>query len=353
MAGPLTVGARGRALSLAHRRDHRGRAQRPHVHPGRRRGPRERGRPRHPGAVVRRRTRSTSWPTHGRGLICLALTERARATQLGLPLMAQRQRVAATAPPSPSRSRRARASTPASRPHDRARTVAVAIDPRQGPRRHRLAGPRLPADARATAACWSAPATPRPRSTSRASPASTPPGVICEIMNDDGTMARLPDLVALRPAARPQDRHHRRPDRLSAAQRPLVERDVATTFDSRYGGDFRLHASTRNALDGGRARGAGQGRRHHARAGAGARARGRHAGGPARHGRERPQRPAARRDGGDRRRRPRRRRAPARACPDAIAAGIRATPATPGTAARPAGLRHRRADPARPRRAAT
>ena len=49
---------------------------------------------------------------------------------------------------------------------------------------------------RATAACWCAPAIPRRRSTSRGSPGSIPSGVICEIMNDDGTMARLDDLVA-------------------------------------------------------------------------------------------------------------------------------------------------------------
>ena len=48
---------------------------------------------------------------------------------------------------------------------------------------------------RATAARSSAPATPRPRSTSRGSPGLTPAGVICEIMNDDGTMARRNDLI--------------------------------------------------------------------------------------------------------------------------------------------------------------
>ena len=41
--------------SCPDRRDRRGRPRRPDVHPGRRRGPRERGRPRHPGPVLRRR----------------------------------------------------------------------------------------------------------------------------------------------------------------------------------------------------------------------------------------------------------------------------------------------------------
>ena len=47
-----------------------------------------------------------------------------------------------------------------------------------------------------TAACWSAPATPRPRVDLARLAGLYPAGVICEIMNDDGTMARLPDLIA-------------------------------------------------------------------------------------------------------------------------------------------------------------
>ncbi len=49
--------------------------------------------------------------------------------------------------------------------------------------------------ARAPAACSCAPDTPRPPSISRASPAQYPAGVICEVMNDDGTMARVPELT--------------------------------------------------------------------------------------------------------------------------------------------------------------
>ena len=46
-----------------------------------------------------------------------------------------------------------------------------------------------------------------------------PAGVICEIMNDDGTMARVPDLDALLRRARAEDDHGRRPDRLPARAR--------------------------------------------------------------------------------------------------------------------------------------
>jgi 3,4-dihydroxy-2-butanone 4-phosphate synthase len=46
----------------------------------------------------------------------------------------------------------------------------------------------------------------------------TPAGVICEIMNDDGTMARMPDLIEFSRATRHQDRQHRGHDPVPAAQ---------------------------------------------------------------------------------------------------------------------------------------
>ena len=110
--------------------------------------------------------------------------------------MAAEQPHAARAPPSPSRSRRARASPPASPPPTAPTPSPVAIDPTKGARRHRHARPRLPAGrARRRRAGPRRPHRGRGRHLARW-PASTPAGVICEIMNDDGTMARLPDLVA-------------------------------------------------------------------------------------------------------------------------------------------------------------
>jgi 3,4-dihydroxy 2-butanone 4-phosphate synthase / GTP cyclohydrolase II len=69
-------------------------------------------------------------------------------------------------------------------------------------------------------------------------------------MNDDGTMARLPDLVAFATqlhglkVAKIADliAYRLKHDR-------LVERDIATTFTSRFGGDFRLQVYV-NVLDG-------------------------------------------------------------------------------------------------------
>jgi 3,4-dihydroxy 2-butanone 4-phosphate synthase/GTP cyclohydrolase II len=64
-----------------------------------------------------------------------------------------------------------------------------------------------------------------------------PSAVICEIMNDDGTMARLPELMEFAKPARPENRHHRRPDslprRLGNAGRARVSKTVTTAH-----GDF-------------------------------------------------------------------------------------------------------------------
>ena len=80
--------------------------------------------------------------------------------------------------------------------HDRARTIAVAIDPTKGADDIVSPGHVFPLRRRARAACWCAPAIPRPRVDLARLAGLNPAGVICEIMNDDGTMARLPDLVA-------------------------------------------------------------------------------------------------------------------------------------------------------------
>ena len=126
---------------------------------------------------------------HARGLICLALT-RERVEQLGLPLMAQNNGTRHQTAFTVSIEAREGVTTGISAA-DRARTVSVAIDPSAG----RRTSSRPATSSRwspATAARWCAPATPRPRSTWRGSPGLKPAGVICEIMNDDGTMARLP-----------------------------------------------------------------------------------------------------------------------------------------------------------------
>ncbi len=130
--------------------------------------------------------------THGRGLICLTLTGE-RLDALGLPLMAQanssRHETAFTV----SIEAREGVTTGISA-HDRARTVAVAIDPRSGPQDIATPGHVFPLRARDGGVLVRAGHTEAAVDISRLA-GLNPAGVICEIMNEDGTMSRLPDLI--------------------------------------------------------------------------------------------------------------------------------------------------------------
>ena len=131
--------------------------------------------------------------THGRGLICLTLMGE-RLDALGLPLMAQsnssRHETAFTV----SIEAREGVTTGISA-HDRARTVAVAIDPRSGPQDIATPGHIFPLRARDGGVLVRAGHTEAAVDIARLAGLNAS-GVICEIMNEDGTMARLPDLVA-------------------------------------------------------------------------------------------------------------------------------------------------------------
>jgi 3,4-dihydroxy 2-butanone 4-phosphate synthase/GTP cyclohydrolase II len=130
---------------------------------------------------------------HARGLICLALTGQ-RIQQLGLPLMSQlngtRHQTAFTV----SIEARDGVSTGISA-HDRARTIAVAINPACGRDDIVTPGHVFPLAAREGGALVRAGHTEAAVDIARLA-GLNPSGVVCEIMNDDGTMARLPDLVA-------------------------------------------------------------------------------------------------------------------------------------------------------------
>ncbi len=130
---------------------------------------------------------------HCRGLICLAMT-RHRVEQLGLPLMSQsngtRHQTAFTV----SIEARTGVTTGISA-HDRAHTIAVAINP-ESPRDDIVTpGHIFPLMAREGGSLVRAGHTEAAVDIARLA-GLNPSGVICEIMNDDGTMARLPDLVA-------------------------------------------------------------------------------------------------------------------------------------------------------------
>ncbi len=129
---------------------------------------------------------------HGRGLICLALTQR-RANELKLEAMVQhnasRNRTAFTV----SIEAREGISTGISA-HDRARTIATAIDPEKSAEDIVSPGHVFPLVARDGGVLIRAGHTEASVDLARLAGLS-PAAVICEIMNDDGTMARMPDLV--------------------------------------------------------------------------------------------------------------------------------------------------------------
>lgn len=130
--------------------------------------------------------------THGRGLICLTLTG-ARIDELGLPLMAARNSSRHETAFTVSIEAREGVETGISAA-DRARTVAVAIDPNAKPSDLATPGHVFPLRARDGGVLVRAGHTEAATDISRLA-GLKPAGVICEIMKDDGSMARLPDLV--------------------------------------------------------------------------------------------------------------------------------------------------------------
>ncbi len=185
---------------------------------------------------------------HGRGLICLALTAE-RLDALGLPMMAaansSRHETAFTV----SIEAREGVSTGISAA-DRARTVAVAIDPRSGPQDIASPGHVFPLRARDGGVLVRAGHTEAAVDIPRLAGLNAA-GVICEIMNDDGTMARLPDLIQF------AQRHGLKVGTISdlIAYRlrhdNLVRETETRCVTSEYGGDWQLRvfADTANGAE--------------------------------------------------------------------------------------------------------
>ena len=153
----------------------------------------------------------------GRGLICLALTPE-RCDELGLDLMAAKNESAVRD--------RVHGLDRGARGRD-----APASPPPTAPARSRWPSTRAPAPRDLVQPGHVFPLKAKPggvlERTGQTEAAVDlarlagliPAGVICEVMNDDGTMARVPDLVALLRAPRAEDDHRRRPDRLPASAR--------------------------------------------------------------------------------------------------------------------------------------
>jgi 3,4-dihydroxy 2-butanone 4-phosphate synthase/GTP cyclohydrolase II len=129
---------------------------------------------------------------HGRGLICLALTKE-RAEQLGLEPMTRTNRSRNETAFTVSIEAREGITTGISAA-DRARTIAVAIDASNGPDAIVSPGHVFPLVARPGGVLVRAGHTEAAVDVARLA-GLNPSGVICEVMREDGTMARLDDLT--------------------------------------------------------------------------------------------------------------------------------------------------------------
>src|SRR6201996_680734 len=128
----------------------------------------------------------------GRGLICLSLTSE-RCDELGLNLMAAKNESSFETPFTVSIEARTGVSTGISAA-DRARTIQVAIDPKTSPRELVQPGHVFPLKAKPGGVLERVGQTEAAVDLARLA-GLIPAGVICEVMNDDGTMARVPDLI--------------------------------------------------------------------------------------------------------------------------------------------------------------
>jgi len=129
--------------------------------------------------------------THGRGLICLALTEE-RCKDLDLPLMVENNTSPYGTAFTVSIEARGRVTTGISA-RDRSETVRAAIDPRTRPADLSRPGHVFPLRAKKGGVLKRAGQTEASVDLAQIA-GMNPSAVICEIMNEDGTMARLPDL---------------------------------------------------------------------------------------------------------------------------------------------------------------
>lgn len=174
---------------------------------------------------------------YGRGLVCLTLTGD-RAKQLNLEFMSSNNQSRNQTAFTVSIEAREGISTGISA-HDRAHTVSVAIDPTKGQPDIVSPGHVFPLVAKDGGVLVRAGHTEAAVDISRLA-GLYPAGVICEIMNDDGTMARLPDLVQFAQlhglkigTIADLIAYRRRYDH-------FIHRAIETELESNYGGEFKM-----------------------------------------------------------------------------------------------------------------
>jgi len=183
---------------------------------------------------------------HGKGLVCLALSKE-RVEQLGLDLMSRNNGTRHETAFTVSIEAREGVTTGISA-GDRARTISVAIDGTKGRDHIVTPGHVFPLVAKPGGVLVRAGHTEAAVDVSRLA-GLNPSGVICEIMNEDGTMARLDDLIAfaqlhglkigtIRDLIAYRRRHNHN-----------IERVAEARFTSRYGGEWTAITFRNTAID--------------------------------------------------------------------------------------------------------
>ncbi|MBV1887094.1 MAG: 3,4-dihydroxy-2-butanone-4-phosphate synthase [Parvibaculaceae bacterium] len=175
---------------------------------------------------------------YGRGLICLALTGE-RSKQLNLELMSSTNQSRHQTAFTVSIEAREGVTTGISA-HDRSRTISVAIDPTKGPTDIVSPGHVFPLVARDGGVLVRAGHTEAAVDIARLA-GLYPAGVVCQIMHDDGSMAKLPDLVSfaqlhgLKIATIAElIAYRRRHDN-------FIHRAIETELDTKFGGTFNMN----------------------------------------------------------------------------------------------------------------
>ncbi len=183
---------------------------------------------------------------YGRGLICLAMTKE-RVDTLGLDLMSRSNGTRHETAFTVSIEARDGVTTGISAA-DRARTISVAIDASKGPEHIVTPGHVFPLVAREGGVLIRAGHTEAAVDVARLA-GLNPSGVICEIMNEDGTMARMDDLVGFAQlhnlkvgTIRDLIAYRRRYDH-------LVEKRAEARFTSEWGGDWTAMTFWNKATD--------------------------------------------------------------------------------------------------------
>ncbi len=184
--------------------------------------------------------------THGRGLICAPITEE-RAEQLGLQRMVLENRESYRTDFTVSVDA-TRGVTTGISAHDRAATIQILVDPKAKPADLVQPGHVFPLRAKAGGVLRRAGHTEASVDLARMA-GLQPAGVLCEILNADGTMARLPELLKFRKKHRLKLCSIRDLIAFRRSSEKLVEREQVINLPTDFG-DFVLHMY-RSVVDGG------------------------------------------------------------------------------------------------------